>query len=245
MNLNELRFPLEANVQNIAHFIDTQGTYAFTFGSPFLYNNPSELKEKEAFLLASFNQQRKKSLNAEEVFTYYINSPEKVPHPNNKVKAILRDSVIYRGDGSKLGTIKILLQRGMFRSYKGLNANPIYDADEKLVGFAHYNIQNKSKDVYTCGENFRIPDSSLSPNDAAELESAGSIHKVYSYDIVEAEDVDNKDRFMAIFSPSKKAELTNNRIRYYGCEDNKDLKELLLTALFAFFWGTYIDIPMG
>ena len=84
----------------------------------------------------------------------------------------------------------------------------------------------------------------MKAQDVASLEAAGTIHKVYSYDIVESEDVDNKDRFMAIFSPSKKSELTNNRIRFYGCEDNEDLKELLLTALFAFFWGTYIDIPM-
>ena len=245
MELNKLRFPLEANVQNIAHFIDTQGTYAFTFGSPFLYNNPIELKEKGAFLLAAFNQQRKKNLNAEEVFTYYINSQKKTPHPNNKIKANIRESVIYRGDGTKLGTINILLQRGMFRSYKGLNVNPIYTADDKLVGFAHYNIQTKSKDVYTCNQNFQIPDNPLTSNDASSLESTGSIHKVFSYDIVESEDIDNKDRFLAIFSPSKKSELTNNRIRYYGCEDDADLKDLLLTALFAFFWGTFIDIPLS
>ena len=50
---------------------------------------------------------------------------------------------------------------------------------------------------------------------------------------------------MAIFSPSKKSELTNNRLRYFGSELPEDLQTLLLTALFAFFWGTYIDVPLS
>ena len=245
MNLDELSFPLEANVQNIAHFIDTKGVYAFTFGSPFCYISPEELKEKKAFLLAGFNQQKKKNLNAETVFTYYINSEEKHPHPDRKIKASIRETKIYKNDGSELGTVQILLQRGMFRSYEGINANPIYNKENELVGFCHYNKKSKSKDVYTCDRDYQIPSEPLSPQDIAALESAGRVHKVYSYDIVEAEEVDNKDRFMAIFSPSKKSELTNNRIRFFGCEADTDLKELLLTALFAFFWGTYIDIPLS
>ncbi len=245
MNLDELSFPLEANVQNIAHFIDTKGTYAFTFGSPFCYNEPAELKEKKAFLLAGFNQQKKKSLNAETVFTYYINSDEKRPHPNAKIKASVRETKVFKGDGAELGTIEIILQRGIFRSYEGINANPVYDKNKKLVGFCHFNKKTKSKDIYTCDSDYQIPSEPLSPDTIASLESAGRVHKVYSYDIVEAEEVDNKDRFMAIFSPSKKSELTNNRIRFFGCEADRDLKELLLTALFAFFWGTYIDIPLS
>ena len=245
MNFDELRFPLEANVQSLAHFIDAQGTYAFTFGSPFCYNAPTELKEKQAFLLAGFNQQKKKNLNADSIFTYYINDHERKPHPDKKVKASIRESKIYLGNGSFLGTIRVLLQRGMFRSYKGLNANPVYDKNGSLAGFCVYNAENKCKDVYSCSSDFQVPSTPLNANDLTALESAGSIHRVFSYDIVEAEEVDNRDRFMAIFSPSKKSELTNNRIRYYGCEDNEELKELLLTALFAFFWGTYIDVPLS
>ena len=245
MNLDDLHFPLEANVQTLAHFVDTQGSYAFTFASPFCYNTPADMKENGAFLLAFFNSQKKKNLNADSVFTYYINSKNKTPHPSNKVKADIRESKIYNGDGSLLGSIHILLQHGIFRSYKGLNANPVYNESGKLVGFCHYNLKNKCKDVYSCSADFQIPDSPLSDSDISSLESAGTIHRVFSYDIVESEETDNKDRFLAIFSPSKKAELTNNRIRYYGCEADETLKELLLTALFAFFWGTYIDIPLG
>lgn len=245
MNLYDLHFPLEANVQTLAHFIDTEGTYAFTFASPYCYNTPADMKENEAFLLASFNQQKKKNLNADTVFAYYINSKEKTPHPSKKIKAVIRESKLYNGDGTLLGTIKILLQHGMFRSYQGLNANPVYDASGELVGFCHFNIKNKCKDVYTCGPDFQIPDAALKESDILSLESAGTIHRVFSYDIVESEEVDNKDRFLSIFSPSKKSELTNNRLRYYGCKDDETLKKLLLTALFAFFWGTYIDIPLG
>lgn len=245
MDFNEIKFPLEANVQNLAHFLDTEGTYAFTFASPFCYIGPAEMKEKEAFLLAVFNKQKKKSLSAESVYTYYINSREKKPHPDKKIKASIRESKIYKGDGSMLGSINVLLQRGMFRSYTGMNANPVYNAAGVLVGFCHYNAKNKSKDIYSCSPDYQIPSNALKADDVLSLESAGTIHKVFSYDIVEAEEVDNKDRFMAIFSPSKKSELTNNRIRYYGCENDEDLKALLLTALFAFFWGTFIDVPLG
>ena len=86
---------------------------------------------------------------------------------------------------------------------------------------------------------------SLKDEQIDTLQSAGKIHRVFSYDIVESEEADNKDRFMAIFSPSKKSELTNNRLRYFGCDADEDTQDLLLTALFAFFWGTYIDIPLS
>ena len=46
MDLNKIQFPIEANVQNLAHFIDTQGNYAFTFASPYCYSTPAEMKEK-------------------------------------------------------------------------------------------------------------------------------------------------------------------------------------------------------
>ena len=244
MNLDDFRFPLEANVQSLAHFIDSQGTYAFTFGSPFCYKEPAELKEKGAFLLAGFNQLKKKNLNADSIYTFYINSDQKKPHPDPKVKASVKEAIIYRGDGSELGKIDILVQRGVFRSYAGMHPNPVYDVKGTRVGFCHYNPENKSKDVYTCDPEFELPEESLTSEQITVMESERKIHKVFSYDVVESDEVDNKDRLLSVFFPSKKSELTNNRIRYFGCENDSDLKDLLLTALFAFFWGTYIDIPL-
>ena len=244
MNLADIRFPIEGNVQNLVHFIDNEGAYTFTFGSPFCYVSPEDLKEKKAFLLGSFNQMKKKNLNADAVFSYYINSEEKKPHPDRKIKASIRESSIYKGDGTLIGTIRILLQRGMFRSYAGLNPNPVYTTEGELIGFCHYNQENKSKDVYTCSPDFAYLSRSLKNSQIEELQSAGVIHRVFSYDVVESEEASTQDRFMAIFSPSKKSELVNNRIRYYGCGENEERKVLLLTALFAFFWGTYIDVPL-
>lgn len=245
MNLAEIRFPLEGNVQSLVHFLDNQGAYAFTFGSPFCYVSPEDLKEKQAFLLGCFNQMKKKNLNADSVFSYYINSEERKAHPDRHVKASVRESKIYLGDGTPIGSIQILLQHGIFRSYKGLHPNPVFDTRGTLVGFCHYNEKNKSKDVYTCSPDFAPLTRSLGNEEIETLQSAGSIHRVFSYDIVESEEVDNKDRFMAIFSPSKKSELTNNRIRFFGCGEGEERQALLLTALFAFFWGTYIDVPMN
>ena len=245
MNLAEIRFPLEGNVQSLVHFLDTQGAYAFTFGSPFCYVSPEDLKEKGAFLIGFFSQMKKKNLNAESVVSYYTNSTEKKPHPDRRIKASVRESKIYTGDGRLIGSIRVLLQRGMFRRYSGMHPNPVYDAEGTLVGFCHYNSKKKSKDVYTCDPDFSLLSESLKDEQIETLLSAGKIHRVLSYDIVESEEVDNKDRFMAIFSPSKKSELTNNRIRYFGCGEGEERQTLLLTALFAFFWGTYIDVPLS
>jgi len=245
MNFEAIKFPIEGNVQSLAHFIDTQGTYIFTFGSPFCYTSPADLKEKKAFILGKFNPQKKKKLDAESVYAYFINGEDKKPHPDPRVKASVRESKLYDGEGALLGTIQILLQRGMFRSYQGINANPVYDAEGKLTAFCHYNNENKTKDIYSCSPDFRIPSTPLTNKDITPLLSAGTVHRVFSYDIVESEEADTKDRFFAIFSPEKKSELTNNRVRFYGCEDNDRLKLLLLTALFAFFWGTYVDIPLS
>lgn len=245
MNLESIRFPLEGNVQNLVHFSDQYGTYAFTFGSPFCYAEPAELKEKNAFLIGGFNHLKKKSLNAETVYTYYINSIEKKKHPDPKTRAAIRETKIYRGDGMLLGKIDILLQHGLFRSYKGTHANPVFDADGKMVGFCHYCPENKSKDVYLCGPDFAHLSEPLAKTQIDSFLSEGSIKRILTYDIVESEEADNKDRFIAIFSPSKKSELTNNRLRYFGCDGDENTQDLLLTALFAFFWGTYIDIPLS
>ena len=51
MNITDIHFPIEGNVQNLVHFLDPRGAYVFTFGSPFSYMEPSELKEKKAFIL--------------------------------------------------------------------------------------------------------------------------------------------------------------------------------------------------
>ena len=245
MNLADIRFPIEGNVQNLVHFLDNEGNYTFTFGSPFCYASPVDLKVKKAFLLGSFNQMKKKNLNADAIFTYYINSEEKKPHPDRHIKASVRESNIYLGDGTHIGSVHILLQRGMFRSYAGMNPNPIYTSGGELIGFCHYNQEHRSKDVYTCDPTFPHLSKSLKNNQIEELQSAGTVHRVYSYDVVECEEVDTRDRFMAIFSPSKKSELVNNRIRFFGCGENEERQALLLTSLFAFFWGTYIDVPLS
>ena len=245
MNLESIRFPIEGNVQNLVHFTDAYGTYAFTFGSPFCYAEPAELKAKNAFLLGSFNYMKKKNLDAESVFTYYINSTEKKRHPDLRTRAAIRESKIYRGDGTLLGKIDILLQHGLFRGYKGTHANLIYNSEGKMIGFCHYSPENKSKDVYLCSPDFSHLSEPLNKDQIESFLAEGSIRRVFSYDIVESEEADNKDRFMAIFSPSKKSELTNNRLRYFSCDIDENTSDLLLTALFAFFWGTYVDVPLN
>ncbi len=245
MNISDIRFPVEGNVQNLVHFSDPRGTYVFTFGSPFCYTQPVELKEKKAFLLGSFNHLKKKSLDAESVLSYYTVSEEKRKHNAPAVKAAVRDAALYKADGSPLGKIEILVQSGIFRKYAGIHPNPVYDPSGKLVAFCLYDPANKCKDIYACGPDFQHLSEPLEKDQIEAYLADGSISRVFSYDIVESEDADSKDRFMAIFSPSKKSELTNNRIRYFGCSGDEDMHELLLTALFAFFWVTYIDIPMN
>lgn len=245
MNLKDIRFPVEGNVQNLVHFMEASGAYVFTFGSPFCYQGPAELKDKNAFLLASFNHLKKKSLSAESVFTYYVNDENRTNHPDPAIKASIRGSRIFRGDGTPLGRIDVLLQRGLFRRYAGQHPNPVYDRDGVLTGFCHYDPSTKSKDAYLCGPSFSRLSEPLNREKLDALLAEGSIRHLFSYDIVESEEADNKDRFMAIFSPSKKSELTNNRIRAFETEADTDTTELMLTALFAFFWGTYIDIPLS
>ena len=245
MKISEIAFPIEGNVQTVAHFYDQRGNYVFSFASPFCYNEPAEMKAKNAFLLAGFMNPKKKSSSPEEIFSFFINKEEKQNHPDGRVKASVRETVLYDGNGEPQGTVDVLLQRGFFRSYAGMHPNPVYDKDRRLIGFCHYNSEEKSKNVYTCDENFSHLNESISAAQIKELEAAGAVHRVFSYDIVESEDADNKDRFLSIFFPSKKSELSNNRIRFYGSSLDDEKLHLLLTALFAFFWGTYIDIPMN
>ncbi len=244
MNIADIHFPLEGNVQNLVHFLDPRGTYAFTFASPFCYAGPADLKEKQAFIIGEFNHLKKRSLDAESVLAYYT-VDEKKKHPDPSIKAAVKEAVICDPDNTPLGRIEILVQSGIFRKYAGLHPNPVYSEDGELIGFCHYDPEKKSKDFYACSPDFPHLSESLEIERIAALIADGSISRVFSYDIVEAEDVDTKDRFMSIFSPSKKSELTNNRIRYFGYNRDEDRLKLMLTALFAFFWVTYIDIPMN
>ena len=245
MNIADIRFPIEGNVQNLVHFSDYGGNYVFTFGSPFCYAGPEELKNKKAFILGGFNHLKKKSLDAESVYTYYIPSDEKKKHPDPSVKASVRKAEIFGADHTLSGRIEILVQNGVFRKYAGLHPNPVYSPDGTLIAFCRYSPKNKSKDLFTCLPDFAHLSESLTDEQISDFIAEGTISRVFSYDIVEAEDVDQKDRFMSIFSPSKKSELTNNRIRFFGFDGDKKQLDLLLTALFAFFWITYIDIPMN
>ena len=48
IDFNAIRFPVEGTVNRIVHFSDTFHQYAFSFVSPFVYQQPAEYQKKGA-----------------------------------------------------------------------------------------------------------------------------------------------------------------------------------------------------
>ncbi len=244
MEISTLQFPLEANVQALAHFMNVDETYAFTFASPFCYDEPAELRVKKVFLLAKFSHLKKNAMTAEEIYSGFTYGEGKRPLEHGKLKAAIKDVQLYGPDMQPIGTLEALVQKGFLRSYNGDGTNPIFDRDHKLVGFAYYNAEDHAKEVYTCGEDFPHLYEAVKPKEMRAYEAQGLVRRVFSYDIHEVEGTKSKDRWAAIFSAQKKSELTNNRLNRFGALLDEDTMLLLLTGLVGYFWATYIDVPL-
>lgn len=244
MEISSLQFPLEGNVQALVHFANADEGYAFTFASPFCYAEPVDMKEKKMFLLAKFSQVKKNAMKAEEIYAGFTYGEGKRTLENSKLKAGIKDVQLYGPDGRQIGSVEALVQKGFLRSYNGDGTSPIYDQDHKLAGFAYYNSDEHAKEVYICEEDFPHLNESVKPKQMREYAAKGLVRKVFSYDIHELEGTSQKDRWAAIFSAQKKSELTNNRVCRYGALLPEDRMQLLLTALFGYFWATYIDVPL-
>lgn len=240
MNYNELNFPIEGNVQQFVHFADNSGNYALTFASPFCYREPDELREKKAYLLGLFDQFRK-AQTPSAIFSYYILSEEKKA---DSKKTAVKPAEIFDGSGEKLGSIDIRLEQGFIRHYNGLLPNKINDKNGNCIAFCHFLPVEKKKCLFTVSEGFTPSDEELTEDKIHELENQGSIRRIYAYDLVHLE-TDAKSWFESLFSSSKKSEMINNRISRYAEPENEETAKLFLTALFAYFWTTYIDTPMS
>lgn len=243
MNLVDIKFPIEGNVQSLVHFSDGQHNYAFSFASPFVYQQPEELKEKKAFIIGSYNPFNSGNQTPEKIFSYYTVSEKKERHPLKKLNANQKRLTMMNGNNEKIGALDILSPHNRLFKFDGMIPNLLYDSNEKLVGFCHYQPMLRKKCVYSFKPSFNRLTERIRIDDIRELENSGVIKCLYAYEIIH-KDADAKKRLEAIFSAEKKAEMVSNRISKIQMQESEEQSLLFLTAIIAFFWDTLIDLPL-
>ncbi len=243
MNLEDIKFPIEGNVQNLVHFSDNQHNYAFSFASPFVYLQPEELKAKKAFLIGSYNPFNPGQQTPEKIFSYYTVSEKKERHPIKKLNANRKRLTLMNGNHEKIGGLDILSPHNRLFKFDGMLPNLLYDSQENVVGFCHYQPVLRRKCVYSFKPSFDRLNENILINDIRELENSGTIKCHYAYEIIR-KDADAKKRLEALFSAEKKAEMVSNRISKIQITDSEEQTLLFLTAIIAFFWDTLIDLPL-
>ncbi len=243
MNFEDIKFPIEGNVQNLVHFSDSQHNYAFSFASPFMYEQPAELKLKKAFLLGSYNPFYPGTQTPEKIFTYYLTPDKKERNPVKNLNADQKNVVFMNGDGLQIGSMNILSPHNRLLKFDGMIPNLIYDAEGNVAGFCHYQPSLRRKCVYSFQPSFEMLNENLQIDKLRENENSGAVKCHFTYEIIH-KDSDTKKKLEAMFSAEKKAEMINNRINMIQKPESNERAELFITALVAFFWNTLIDLPL-
>ena len=243
MDYSTIKFPIEGNVQDYVHFRDSERNYAFTFASPFQYTYPEGLKAKKAFIVGRIDPFDRKQKGADEIYFHYVALPEKKPYPEKKANANVHTVQLFSGTDKLIGSIEVLSQKGAFRRLNGDYVSVVRDIENKPIGFCAFDSAAKSKSVFLAKDDFDHFYEKMGPEILKEWENAGVIRRIFTYDIVKVE-ASSRERLESIFSPSKKSEMSNQRLHMIQKPESNDEMEICLAAIFAYFWQTYIELPL-
>ena len=243
MNLEKIKFPIEGNIHSQVHLSEYQHNYAFSYASPYMYEQPADFKEKKAFLIGAYNPFNPSAQLPEQIYAYYLISDDKGRHPNKKLNADLKKVQFSDGDHNTIGSMDILLPHTRFLKFEGMIPNPIYDAEGQIVGFCHYQPALRRKCVYSFQPAFTQFEENISPDKLREYENSGIVRSHFTYEIIKKES-DTKQKLEALFSAEKKADLVKNRISMIQKPESDKQALLFITAIIAFFWTTLIDLPL-
>lgn len=244
MNFEKIQFPLEGNIHSQVHFSDRQHGYAFSFASPYMYEQPADLKQKKAFLLGAYNPFNQDAQVPETIYAYYLVPEKKLHHPNKKLNANLQTVPLLDGENNPIGSLDILSPHSRFLKFEGKIPNIIRNAEGKPVGFCHYQPELRRKTVYSFQAAFDQLEKKYTPEDLRPFENDSIIRLHFTYEVVRKES-SAKQKLESLFSAEKKADLVKNRINMLQKPQNDQQALLFITALVAYFWVTLIDLPLA
>lgn len=242
MKLQNINFPVEGIVQDFVSFSDNYRVPTFSFASPIRYKGLDDLKEKQAYLIASINPNASGVVKKEEIFSYYIAEKDKSKHPSNS-KVNLQKIILYNDEDQNMGELDLVLPRSHFFKFSGKYPNVVKNSSGEPVAFCYFNPEKLQKSIYTFTSRFTAFTEEIKADKMKELEEQGIVKKIYTYSLVN-KDVSMSERMEMFFSPSKKSESILNRISMDNLPESDEAGLLYLTAVMAFFWTTYIDLPM-
>lgn len=243
IDFSNIQFPAEGTVTRVAHFSDTAHQYAFSFASPYIYDRPTKYKARNAFLITKQNPFIPDSSDPDEIYGYFIPDGSEIAPRVVRSKNISGRMVrLFDGADQPLGSLEVVTSNNRLFGFNPNYPNRIFDENENVVGFTHYQPKMNRKALYRCGAEFDL-ERPYRLEDIREFEAAEKIRLMWTYGL-EQKALDIKSRLEAMFSPSKKSESILNQIdmKVRSEDDRENLRYLL--AMVAYFWTTVIDLPV-
>jgi hypothetical protein len=244
MDFDSIKFPLAGIVQRQVHFSDEQHHYAFSFASPFIYQEPQKYKEKNAFLIGKFDPFNMTDKGPEEVYAYFVVDKNKAPYLNRKLNLNQKMITLYNGNDEVLGKMSVLSPRSRLMRFSPQFPNVLYNAEDQPVGFCHFQPKLQRKCVYALTPAFNELTQEVTQDSIRELENIGAIRCIFTYDLLRIE-TDFRKRLETLFSAEKKSEQVRNRIMMIQKPEDDKKALFYLTAIVAFFWDTMIEFPLA
>ena len=243
MNFDAIKFPVAGIAQKQIHFTDEIHNYAFSFASPYIYNEPRRYKEKNAFLLGAYNPFNPELQVPEKIYSYFTVSDKKEPYRDKKLNLNCSKVQIFDESDQEIGHMDVLFPRNRFFKFSVMFPNILYNASGEPVAFCHYQPALRRKCIYSFQSSFDGLYKEIKQEAIRDLENQGIIRCHFTYDLVRR-DSDARKMLETIFSSEKKSELIQNRINMIQKPNSDEAALFYLTAMVAFFWNTMIELPL-
>lgn len=244
MFFDQIQFPIEGIVQKQVHFSDVNHNYAFSFTSPFVYEEPVKYKAMNAFLIGKYNPFNQNLHAPEEIYTYFIINPNKYDYLGGKTNLKQQKIDLFNGSDEKIGSIGVLYPKHRMLRFSTKMPHLVYNREGDPVAFCLYQPKLRRKTIYSFKDVPEFIQREIHDEQVLELEQKGIIKRHFSYELSQRES-DWKKKLETYFSADKKSENILNQVLMGQKPENETQFLLMLTGIIAFFWTTVIEYPLG
>lgn len=244
MDFETIKFPIAGIVQRQIHFTDELHHYAFSFSSPYVYEEPKKHKDMKAFLIGEYDPFNMSKQTPQKIYSYFTIDKNKETYLDKKENLDRKVISIFNGDDELIGKLDVLSPHSRFLKFSSQYPNILFDGAGEPVGFCHYQPTLKRKSIYAFQPSFTGLHKEIKQDTIRELENQGVIRCIFSYDLLRT-DTNFRTKLETMFSSEKKAESIQNRIMMIQKPESNDRALLYLSGVLAFFWDTMIEFPLN
>ncbi len=154
MNFESIRFPIQGTVQKLVHYLDDTHQYAFSLASPFVYDEPQQYKQRNAFLIGKYNPFDPNSQTPDKIYAAFTLDKNRTDYPQPKMNLKQQRIQIEKQPGENLGAIDVLFPRTRLLKYSVQVPNIVYDSQAKPVAFCLFQPKLHRKSIFSFKPSF-------------------------------------------------------------------------------------------